>query len=91
MWQRAERNVTLREAENELKYRSLCTEIQRAWNIGKYVHLSNNWSHQNISKQFEIKKIHNRVRKIFNRFSTKGSYAWNITKCRKYCSLKIEV
>jgi len=80
MWQSAERNVTLREAEYKLKYRNLHVEIQRAWNVGKYVHLSNTWSHQIVSKS--CKEIfHNRVKKTFNRLSTEGSYTWNITHC----------
>jgi hypothetical protein len=29
----ADRNVVLKEAEKKLKYKSLCTEIQRMWNL----------------------------------------------------------
>jgi len=29
----ADRNVVQKEAENKLKYRSLCIEIQRMWNL----------------------------------------------------------
>jgi hypothetical protein len=29
----ADRNVVQKEAENKLKYNSLCTEIQRMWNL----------------------------------------------------------
>jgi hypothetical protein len=29
----ADRNVVQKEAENKLKYKSLCTEIQRIWNV----------------------------------------------------------
>jgi hypothetical protein len=29
----ADRNVTQKEAEKKLKYKSLCTEIQRMWNM----------------------------------------------------------
>jgi len=29
----ADRNVVQKEAENKLKYKSLCTEIQRVWNL----------------------------------------------------------
>jgi hypothetical protein len=29
----ADRNVVQKEAENNLKYKSLCTEIQRMWNL----------------------------------------------------------
>jgi hypothetical protein len=29
----ADRNVTQKEAEKKLKYKSLCTEIQRGWNM----------------------------------------------------------
>ena len=29
----ADRNVVLSEAEKKLKYKSLCTEIQRMWNL----------------------------------------------------------
>jgi hypothetical protein len=29
----ADRNVTQNEAEKKLKYKSLCTEIQRMWNV----------------------------------------------------------
>ena len=29
----ADRNIVQKEAENKLKYKSLCTEIQRMWNL----------------------------------------------------------
>jgi hypothetical protein len=29
----ADRNVTLKEAEKKLKYKSLCMEIKRMWNV----------------------------------------------------------
>jgi len=29
----ADRNVVQKEAENKLKYKSLCTEVQRMWNL----------------------------------------------------------
>jgi hypothetical protein len=33
MWQTADRNVVQKEAEIKLKYKSLCIEIQRMWNL----------------------------------------------------------
>jgi hypothetical protein len=33
----ANSNVTQKEAENKLKYRSLCTEIQRMWNMKCFI------------------------------------------------------
>jgi hypothetical protein len=36
----ADRNDVQKEAEKKLKYKSLCTEVQRIWNLK-----GNNWSH----------------------------------------------
>ena len=39
---------------------------------------SNNWSHWNNSKKLK-RKFGNCTRKTFDRFTTRGSYTWNIT------------
>jgi len=39
---------------------------------------SNNWSHWNSNEKLK-EKFGNYTRKTFDRFTTKGSYTWNIT------------
>ena len=39
---------------------------------------SNNWSHWNSNEKHK-EKFGNYTRKAFDRFTTKGSYTWNIT------------
>jgi hypothetical protein len=74
-----DRYVTQKEAENKLKHKSLCTEIKRMWNMKYMINTSGNWSHRNWDKRFrEIFESH--ARKTFNRFTTKDSCTWNITR-----------
>ena len=68
----ADRNVVQKEAEKKLKYRSLCIEIQRMWNLK-----CNNWSHWNNEKLKEKFGIY--IRKTYDIFTTKDCYTWNIT------------
>jgi len=43
-----------------------------------YDHTNNNWSHRNSNKKLK-EKSGNCTRKIFDRFTTKDIYTWNIT------------
>jgi len=70
-----DRNVVQKEAEKKLKYKSLCIEIQRMWNLKC---TSNNWSHWNSNEKFK-EKFGIYTRKPLDRFTTKDSYTWNIT------------
>ena len=93
----AEGNVLQKEAEKKLKYKSLCIEIQRMWNLRHqsaqqplvgfgllnvepemYNYTSNNWGHWNSNEKLK-EKFGSCTRKTFYRFTTKGSYTWNIT------------
>jgi len=74
----ADRNVGHNEAENKLKYKSLCTEIQRMWNlkctiIPVIIGVTGIVT-RNLRIHLEAVK-----RKKFNRVTTKDSYTWNIT------------
>jgi len=71
----AERNVVQKEAEKNLKYKSLCIELQRMWNLKMYNYTSNNWSHWNSNEKLKEKF----TRKTLDIFTTKDSYTWNIT------------
>jgi len=66
----ADRNVVQKEAEKKLKYKSLCIEIQRMWNLKCTI----------IPIIIGATGIVRRsLRKTFDRFTTKDSYTWNIT------------
>jgi len=74
----ADKNVVQKEAEKKLKYKSLCIEIQRMWNlkctiipiiIGAIGIVT-----RNLRKSFVSCNS-----KTFDRFITKDSYTWNIT------------
>jgi hypothetical protein len=43
-----------------------------------YNYTSNNWSHWNSNEKLK-EKFGSRIRKTFDRFTTKDSYTWNIT------------
>ena len=74
----ADRNAVQKEVEKKLKYKSLCIEIQRMWNLKCMICTSNNWSHWNSNEKFK-EKFGNYTRKTLDRFTTKDSYTWNIT------------
>jgi len=66
----ADRNVVQKEAEKKLKYKSLCIEIKRMWNLKCTI----------IPVIIGDTGIVTRsLRKPFDRFTTKDSYTWNIT------------
>ena len=73
----ADRNVVQNEAEKKLKYKSLCIEMQRKWNL-KCTIVSVIIGATGILTR-SLKKIGNYTRKTFGRFTTKDSYTWNIT------------
>jgi hypothetical protein len=74
----ADRNVMQNGAEKKLKYKSLCIEIQRVWNMKCIIIPMVNWSQRNSNKRFK-EKFTSHTRKIFNSFATKDSYTSNIT------------
>ena len=74
----ADGNVIRKEAQNELKYRSLCIEITA--NVEREVcdYTSRNWSHWSTNKRFK-ETFGRHTSKTFYRFTTKDSCTWNIT------------
>ena len=73
-----DRNVVQKEAEKKLKYKSLCIEIQRMWNL-KCTIVPVITGATGIATRSLKKKFGNYTRKTFDRFTTKDSYTWNIT------------
>ena len=73
----ADRNVVQKEAENKLKYKSLGIEITTNLEPEMYdtCNICGHWN----SKEKLQKKFGSCTRKTFDRFTTKDSYAWNIT------------
>ena len=71
----ADRNVVQKEAESMLKYKSLCIEIQRMWNlkctIVPVITGATGIVTRSLMKNLECS------RKTFDRFTTKDSYTWN--------------
>ena len=71
------RNVVQKEAEKKLKYKSLCIEIQRMWNL-KCTILPVIIGGTGIVTR-SLRKNLETTRKTFDRFTTKDRYTWNIT------------
>ena len=69
-----DRNVVQKEVEKKLKYKSLCIEIQRMWNLKCMIIPVIIGATGIVTRKFG-----NRIRKTFDRFTTKDSYTWNIT------------
>ena len=73
-----DRNAVQKEAEKKLKYKSLCIEIQRMWNL-KCTIIPVIIGATGIVTRSLRKKFGGCTRKTFDRFATKDSYTWNIT------------
>jgi len=75
----------------KFKHKSLCTGIQRMWNIKcMIIPVKTVATHRKSNKGFK-ENFENHTRKTFNRFTTNDSHAWNITHHnRKYYSVKLE-
>ena len=72
----ADRNVAQKEAEKKLQafiYRDTTNAEPEM-----YDYAGNKWSHWNSNKKLK-EKFGRYTRKIFDRFTTKDNYAWNIT------------
>ena len=74
----ADRNVVQKEVEKKLKYKSLCIEIQRMWNL-KCTIVPVIIGATEIVRRSLRKNLENCTGKTFDRFTTKDSYTWNIT------------
>jgi hypothetical protein len=71
----ADRNVVQKEAEKKLNYKSYRDKTNVEPEM--YDYTSNKWSHWNSNEK--LKEIFGScTRKIFDRFTTKDSYTWNI-------------
>jgi len=73
-----DRNVVQKEVEKKLKYKSLCIEIQRMWNL-KCTIIPAIIGATGIVTRSLRKKFGNYTRKTLNIFTTKDSHTWNIT------------
>jgi hypothetical protein len=85
----ADRNIMQKGSWKEIKYKNLCMEIQRMWNVKCMIIPANNCSHRNCKRKFKG-KFESHTRKTFNRFNTKDSYTWNITHNTAVLNLKPE-
>ena len=73
----ADRNVVQKEAKKKLKYKSLCIEMQRMWNLKCTIVPVIIGATGIVTRS--LKRTRNYTRKTFDRFTTKDSYTWNIT------------
>ena len=74
----ADKNVVQKKAEKKLKYKSLCIEIQRMWNL-KCTIVPVIIGATGIVTRSLGKNLETVPGKKFDRFTTKDSYTWNIT------------
>ena len=74
----ADRNVVQKEAENNLKYKSLCIEIQRMWNLKCTIMLVTIGVTGIVTRSLR-KNLEAVPGKTFDRFTTEDSCTWNST------------
>ena len=75
----ADRNVVRKYAEKKLKYKGLCIEIQRMWNLKGTIVPVIIGATGIVTRS--LRKILETVPgKHTDRFATKDSYTWNITR-----------
>ena len=74
----ADRNVVQNEAEKKLKYKSLCIEIQRMWNLKCTIIPIIIGATGIVTRSFK-EESGSCTRKTLDRFTTKDSYTRNIT------------
>ena len=74
----AGRNVTQKNAEKELKCKSLCTKIQRMCNMTCMIIPGTTGASGIVTTN--IKNLGSHTRKTWNRFTTNDSYTWNIKR-----------
>ena len=74
----ADRNVTQKEAEKKFKYKSLCVQLQRMWNLKSKIIPVIIGATRVVTKSLK-KNVETLPYHTFNRFTTKDSYTRNIT------------
>jgi len=72
-----DRNVLQEEVEKKLKYKSLCKQVQRKWNLKCTIIPVITGTTGIVTRS--LRKIWKLYKETFNRFTTKDGYTWNIT------------
>ena len=74
----ADRNVVQKEDGKEVKIHEFMYRDTTIVEREMYDYAGNNWSHWNSNEKLK-EKFGSCTGKTFDRFTTKGSYTWNIT------------
>ena len=78
MWQYLQTEISCKRSGKEVKIQEFMYRDKTNVEPEMYYYTSKNWSHWNCKEKLK-EKFESCTRKIFDRFTAKDSYTWNIT------------